>query len=63
MDSVANEVITRKATAEETERFQKLIQSDRNWYSCDNCAAFGHCEYGYTNKWCPHFKFNEEEED
>lgn len=63
MDSVANEVITRKATAEETERFQKLIQSDRNWYSCDNCAAFGHCEYGYTNKWCPHFKFSEEEED
>ena len=63
MDSVANEVITRKATAEEIERFQKLIQNDRNWYSCDNCAAFGHCEYGYTNKWCPHFKFSEEEED
>lgn len=58
-----NGVVTRKATPEEIKMFEKLIEKDRGWYSCDNCANYGFCQLAYTNKWCEHFKFEENKEE
>ena len=65
MDNVTqNEVIkTRKATPEEMQSFLKIIEKDRNWYSCDNCALRELCDRPYTNKWCDGFRFNLKEEE
>lgn len=65
MDNVTqNEVIkTRKATPEEMKSFLKMIEKDKNWYSCDNCALRELCDRPYTNKWCDGFRFNLKEEE